>query len=465
MNKETLDARSKIELSNLLLQIGFKKEAVMELLAAAALFEKNKDFNNAVKVYEKILDIDPNNRTSQNKLLQLQPDRKRKRVESIAKKLTRGKETLGELIRDFEKIITVKNDEIDLVIGLGRSFLYAGLYEEAKNIFADLMKHHDFKDIVLPYYIETLIYLKELEKATKRLKEAKLSFLVDRERLSFLDALLMEHKGDIDKAIEMYERIYTKNPLNKDAEIRLNTLYEIKKGEFSPVEEVTQTKEKEEGFFESEILKGIDSLIVKEEKTEVKSDHLLERAKEDKSMVIKEEKGVEKEGKKPSDVKELENFISTVRNDKEKKESVGERREVKEEEKKVKEEKELVFEEEKQEVAEGEKKEETGVKKKEKLMVVEDEKGEVTAVLESKEKIEVPVDEEPKVDIFIPVEEDKEEVKDLIEGVKEEEVLIPVESDVVDEKDGKEELKKEDIKEEEVTVEKRKKLKDRLLYI
>ena len=465
MNRETLDARSKIELSNLLLQIGFKKEAVMELLAAAALFEKQKDIENAIKVYTKILSIDPENRTAQSRLDMLQPERKRAKADEIARQLMKGEESVLEFIRKLDDVLKVEESDIDAIIGLGRVFLSSGLYAEAKKIFSEAMKEEEVKDIVFPYYIEALIHLNEFDLAREKLKEAKLSFLVDRDRIAYLEALLMEKEGNPQEALEKYKKLLEKNPWNKDAEIKVEILQEIlKEGKEEKIPEITGTLEKEEEEkIQEEISKPVEEISeevkeipIEEEKTIKKEleeivSEIFEPATRKKDEIFE---SVEEEIKHPlaelEEKKEIER-VPTVETPKEEKPAVVEEEVVKAEEEKP---------------AEKEKPEEKPVAVEEEIVKTEEEKPaavEEEIIKTEEEKKPTLIEEEKgeeEIEFFIPVEEHLEEEK-AEEKEEEEETIV---EEVMESKE-ESIVKLEKSNEKEVTVTKKKNFKERIIFL
>jgi len=89
MRQEGLDPEGKIELAGLLLQIGFKSEAVTEYLMAAEMYEERGDKEEAVKLYEKILELDKNNQAAKRGLEKLKP-RSRKDIDEMVARMGFG---------------------------------------------------------------------------------------------------------------------------------------------------------------------------------------------------------------------------------------------------------------------------------------------------------------------------------------------------------------------------------------
>lgn len=73
MRQEGLDPEGKVELAGLLLQIGFKSEAVTEYLMAAEMYEERGEKEEAIKLYEKILELDNNNQAAKRGIEKLKP--------------------------------------------------------------------------------------------------------------------------------------------------------------------------------------------------------------------------------------------------------------------------------------------------------------------------------------------------------------------------------------------------------
>jgi tetratricopeptide (TPR) repeat protein len=89
MRQEGLDPEGKVELAGLLLQIGFKSEAVTEYLMAAEMYEERGDKEEAVKLYEKILELDKDNQAAKRGLEKLKP-RSRKDIDEMVARMGFG---------------------------------------------------------------------------------------------------------------------------------------------------------------------------------------------------------------------------------------------------------------------------------------------------------------------------------------------------------------------------------------
>lgn len=133
--REGLNAKGREELATLLLQIGFKEEAVAELLTTAAIYEKNEEKEKAISTYHRILETDPRNSVALRKLEELAPESLATRPSSdeIVTKL--GLEELpsdSEILVEFEKYKGELKEDPEKRIELASSFLEAGMIEEAK---------------------------------------------------------------------------------------------------------------------------------------------------------------------------------------------------------------------------------------------------------------------------------------------------------------------------------------------
>lgn len=71
MRNEGLDPEGKIELAGLLMQIGFKVEALTEYLMAAQMYEERGQIDLAIKLYDKVLSIDESNQAAKRRLQKL----------------------------------------------------------------------------------------------------------------------------------------------------------------------------------------------------------------------------------------------------------------------------------------------------------------------------------------------------------------------------------------------------------
>lgn len=85
MKHEGLDPKGKVELARMLLQIGFKAEAIAEFLMAAKMYEETEGLEQAIKLYERILSIDEGNAEAQRALYRLEPRSQGQIDEIIAK--------------------------------------------------------------------------------------------------------------------------------------------------------------------------------------------------------------------------------------------------------------------------------------------------------------------------------------------------------------------------------------------
>lgn len=73
MRDRELSPKSKIELANLLLKLGFKKNAIETLLIAARMYEDLNDKEEAINTYNRILELDPENEIAKKRLLFIKP--------------------------------------------------------------------------------------------------------------------------------------------------------------------------------------------------------------------------------------------------------------------------------------------------------------------------------------------------------------------------------------------------------
>ncbi|MCK4941071.1 hypothetical protein KAS45_03175 [candidate division WOR-3 bacterium] len=97
--EEELDPKSRVELGNLLYEIGSKDEAIVEFNKAVSDLVEEGDTGEAVNVLNRIVEIDPGNELAQNQLRELQGGAA---GDSTGDKVTTDKETTEKEIRDKE---------------------------------------------------------------------------------------------------------------------------------------------------------------------------------------------------------------------------------------------------------------------------------------------------------------------------------------------------------------------------
>ncbi|MBN2379845.1 hypothetical protein JXM67_08610 [candidate division WOR-3 bacterium] len=95
MRQEALDLEGKVELARMLLQLGFKTEALAEFLTAAEMYAERKNNEAALELYQKVLEIDPANKTAENKIYQIKP-RSAKDIASVISQMGIGEEKKEE---------------------------------------------------------------------------------------------------------------------------------------------------------------------------------------------------------------------------------------------------------------------------------------------------------------------------------------------------------------------------------
>lgn len=89
MRQEGLDPKGKVELARMLLQIGFKAEAITEYLMAAQMYEERGDKDQAINLYEKVVDLDKDNQVAKMALYKLKP-RSAKDIDEMVAKMGLG---------------------------------------------------------------------------------------------------------------------------------------------------------------------------------------------------------------------------------------------------------------------------------------------------------------------------------------------------------------------------------------
>ncbi|MBD3286530.1 hypothetical protein GF359_08160 [candidate division WOR-3 bacterium] len=91
MRQEALDLEGKVELARMLLQLGFKTEALAELLTAAETYVERGNNEAAIELYEKVLETDPENKVAKNKLYKIKP-RSTQDIDGVISKMGIGTE-------------------------------------------------------------------------------------------------------------------------------------------------------------------------------------------------------------------------------------------------------------------------------------------------------------------------------------------------------------------------------------
>lgn len=112
-----LDPKSKVELANLLIQIGFRDEAVAELTTAATIFEREGKDEEALALYQRVLELDPRNQAALRRLETARPIR----PSSPREVLSYLEEHLTELPEDYSRRKEVVS-----------ALLHAGILEAAR---------------------------------------------------------------------------------------------------------------------------------------------------------------------------------------------------------------------------------------------------------------------------------------------------------------------------------------------
>jgi tetratricopeptide (TPR) repeat protein len=116
--EEELDPKSRVELGNLLYEIGSKDEAIVEFNKAVSDLVEQGDTGEAVNVLNRFVEIDPGNELAQNQLRELQggPVGDKKTVETEGSRDTETGETTD---RETEETIDKesRDKEIDEMVG------------------------------------------------------------------------------------------------------------------------------------------------------------------------------------------------------------------------------------------------------------------------------------------------------------------------------------------------------------
>jgi len=95
MRQEALDLEGKVELARMLLQLGFKTEALAELLTAAETYVERGNNDAAIELYQKVLEVDAGNKIAKNKLYKIKP-RSAQDIDGVISKMGIGEEEKEE---------------------------------------------------------------------------------------------------------------------------------------------------------------------------------------------------------------------------------------------------------------------------------------------------------------------------------------------------------------------------------
>ncbi len=138
---EELDPKSRIELGNLLLEIGSKEEAVIEFMRASGDLVKMGQIDEARRIFNRILEIEPENTAARSELTRLggkaevtppaepkvEPAKAEKKIEPSAPSKYEGSDFLKDLIAEvdsFQKIeettSAMPHEDMSQVFGGGK---------------------------------------------------------------------------------------------------------------------------------------------------------------------------------------------------------------------------------------------------------------------------------------------------------------------------------------------------------
>lgn len=205
-----LDPKGRVELANLLIQIGLREEAVVELTRVAAILEREGKSEEAVALYERILELDPRNQAALRRLEAVRPSRPR----SPSEVLSYLKEHLTELPEDYAR----RKEVVE-------ALLKAGVLEAARPHLDLLWKEAPDSWVALfwaKYYRAT----GNLQPAIRYL-EAGLSLSPSREeslKLYYELGELYESQGDWARAREAFSSLSRLDPEYLDVADRLARL-------------------------------------------------------------------------------------------------------------------------------------------------------------------------------------------------------------------------------------------------
>lgn len=249
--KEGLDSKSKLELANLLLQIGFREEAIAELLAAAAVLREMGENQEAITIYRRVLDLEPENWTAIRGLEELAPGPPTRRVEEIVSRLgmeevkrepakppaevkptpvptesletptvirpepappppeeTAPAEDPNQLWNDFKAKIEEPAEQPDKRLALGERFLESGMLAEAQT---QLELAHTLKKTAgtIEPLATCLIKKGDYPKAMSLVKEGLRAPFPETEKLSlhYLLGTIYRNLDDSHRALEEFSQI------------------------------------------------------------------------------------------------------------------------------------------------------------------------------------------------------------------------------------------------------------------
>jgi tetratricopeptide (TPR) repeat protein len=235
---EGLDPKSKLELANLLLQIGFREEAIAELLAAASILRELGESEEAISVYKRVLDLEPENWTAIRGLEELAPGPPTRRVEEIVSRLgmeetkreapepepvespvtapisktAPSREATAEeknrLWNDFKSKILEPDDQPDKRLILGERFLESGMLAQAQT---QLELAHRLQKTSRTIESLASCFLKKgnYPKAVSFIKEGLSSPFSETEKLSlhYLLGSIYRNIDDIPRALDEFNLI------------------------------------------------------------------------------------------------------------------------------------------------------------------------------------------------------------------------------------------------------------------
>lgn len=246
--KEGLDPKSKLELANLLLQIGFREEAIAELLAAASILRESGETEEAIAVYKRVLDLEPENLAAIRGLEEVAPGPPTRRVEEIVSRLgleeikpepakpTPVKPTLipgeplvtptepvelptppvvaapaedqNQVWSNFKDKIRELEEEPDKRLALGERFLQTGMIAEAQAQL-ELACRLKKTPATIEALARCLLKKGDYPKAVSLIKEGLSAPFTDTEKLSlhYLLGTVYQNIDDISKALEEFNQI------------------------------------------------------------------------------------------------------------------------------------------------------------------------------------------------------------------------------------------------------------------
>ncbi len=238
IEERKLEPEGTLELAELLDNIGSKEEALNEYLSSIYGFcVERGDFEKCKEIITKIKNLGI-------------PDTRIEKIEEFIENPPKVKVEMNydEIFSLVQKRLDgIFEENIENLKRIGIVFSSSSLHNESIRVFESLLKKNISLDKFIEYYLYSLYEIGEYEK----ILEIETFDLAKEDILKYFKAISYEKLGDINRALEILNEIYEKNPDFMDIEERLRKI----KGE----EVVTVPKEEviEEGIEEVEVVQEL----------------------------------------------------------------------------------------------------------------------------------------------------------------------------------------------------------------